>query len=1352
MTRNQHKRVLHDAGNKKVANGDNASKSDPIILEEQWRELVLEYYITPDQSVSRFLEEKKTTQRNQFDKRWVDSGLKQLKSSNDGSCDDAIAQYDHWIKTAFNIKRILSEGEWRTYILTFYRSDNQSMSKFLKTSNITQRSKFKKRWIDSGLKESKLDNVEYDDAVHQYDLWFTKWKRQLNEKNRTNANKLHKKFEIYIDNETDDISNNKKNDDDNNSNADGVDANVDQNGSGRNNEDKSNGNDSCNNDDEPQPTLTQDESDGDNDGYRRQPRTKRLSGDDMKRFLIDFYVDKTSSKILPFMQEKDVINSKGAIYRHWENSGMKRMKEQSEPLVSAVASYDEWVLHQNVINAANARKNGSTEKVFPEDLEIFMRHLIKQMALCGQGFGKKAAGEILTNALKNWSRPDESAFSRSTLDRFINNYQLECKSVKNIDPARIAQVTPENRDSFFFRLDQIVSLVHDMDPINCPWKNWKDVDSRNIDNMDEMGSDSTRFRDVMLIPKEVRQRLFQSTPEGDRAKMHITLAVFSKSNGYYKNDSAGIDGAPMPMVIHTKQTSSSKQKGVSAIEKRILLYKQDDFINVDPNYSEGFDPENPLGITVRTSSSGSMTKDLFLDAMLHYVKHLAADQGPNGKFVFLLLDSHVSRWNPKALYTLFKNRVIAIYFPSHLSIVVQPQDNGVILYLHKCIERASQLNRLFKSETDIENTNRVLEKAFHLFRDGERKKLIDHGSNSTTRSYRIPGIKPRDPFLFGWRDNLELYGSFNRLRMHNGECPNYGVRPKNVSVRREFSEAEIDLLNEAIPILAKDDDTVTILDDPRTKCYAIANNIVNEWVAKASDQRPVRPRSTNAVETLSLEYMEITHIVSCEPDSDSVYLESNRQEAKKHAILNLTSSMETIQAKPKGIDQAVGWCKATKMAQRKHLWSVFNGESTKEVTTQELHDNWVIDLEYDLFPQDKELRDKRWRSELRKKNEKNLIIERMAKVIAEEERDAELKEVYEQYLAQPNKSFAAFKESVLPIIEHPSSHSVTVNFGSEEHAVNVYAHGNNTSSMLQMVIDNVCGTLIGALTKSERKAKRRRGGKVNRTRRGSDGIVKVAQIDEQHQLDLLLRGECEQRTRMSKIDLCKRRLSVVRQFATMPKYLEIWKDDGSLLLNSKQLTKPQLAKLLKIFNVQGRTKIASGSKESIRNELRSIKITQHKIEEMEISLVTELENFGETDGFQLDQSFGDNSFGGDVSSVVLETETSVGDIDIESDDTDTLVQKLGDMQRTKSVSFDDSPTIRTIPAVDNDSSSSSTVAPAPKKQSSRRKKQLQQSEEPPPSATGSEPRKAVPSLIPTARRNPSRRNPTRRKEGHVQYR
>jgi hypothetical protein len=37
-------------------------------------------------------------------------------------------------------------------------------------------------------------------------------------------------------------------------------------------------------------------------------------------------------------------------------------------------------------------------------------------------------------------------------DPFLDqlSIELECKGVKNIDPVRISQVTPDNRDSFFF--------------------------------------------------------------------------------------------------------------------------------------------------------------------------------------------------------------------------------------------------------------------------------------------------------------------------------------------------------------------------------------------------------------------------------------------------------------------------------------------------------------------------------------------------------------------------------------------------------------------------------------------------------------------------------------------------------------------------------------------------------------------------------------------------------------------------------------------------------------------------------------------------------------------------------------
>ena len=100
------------------------------------------------------------------------------------------------------------------------------------------------------------------------------------------------------------------------------------------------------------------------------------------------------------------------------------------------------------------------------------------------------------------------------------------------------------------------------------------------------------------------------------------------------------------------------------------------------------------------------------------------------------------------------------------------------------------------------------------------------------------------------------------------------------------------------------------------------------------------------------------------------------------------------------------------------------------------------------------------------------------------------------------------------------------------------------------------------------------------------------------------------------------------------------------------MTKHQIVSLLKVFNVEGRTKLASGSKESIQNKLQSLQITQHRIEEMEISLVNKLENFGERDDFKLNQSFGNEDFLLEG----IETDKSAGSIDgidsIDSDDTD----------------------------------------------------------------------------------------------------
>ena len=79
------------------------------------------------------------------------------------------------------------------------------------------------------------------------------------------------------------------------------------------------------------------------------------------------------------------------------------MKEVSTPLSDALASYDIWVREGKAKLSEQFRNNGATSKVIPKELEHFMRGLIKQMALCGQGIGKKILTKLLEQSLQDWT-------------------------------------------------------------------------------------------------------------------------------------------------------------------------------------------------------------------------------------------------------------------------------------------------------------------------------------------------------------------------------------------------------------------------------------------------------------------------------------------------------------------------------------------------------------------------------------------------------------------------------------------------------------------------------------------------------------------------------------------------------------------------------------------------------------------------------------------------------------------------------------------------------------------------------------------------------------------------------------
>jgi len=99
--------------------------------------------------------------------------------------------------------------------------------------------------------------------------------------------------------------------------------------------------------------------------------------------------------------------------------------------------------------------------------------------------------------------------------------------------------------------------------------------------------------------------------------------------------------------------------------------------------------EDVPDIHVETTSSGSMTQEVFYSFAQHFVSSLPMDHGS----VILFLDGHASRWSVPAICYLMKNQVFPFFLASHTSIWSQPNDGGVNKRFHRAIEQICSTSR-----------------------------------------------------------------------------------------------------------------------------------------------------------------------------------------------------------------------------------------------------------------------------------------------------------------------------------------------------------------------------------------------------------------------------------------------------------------------------------------------------------------------------------------------------------------------------------------------------------------------------------------------------------------------------------
>jgi hypothetical protein len=173
--------------------------------------------------------------------------------------------------------------------------------------------------------------------------------------------------------------------------------------------------------------------------------------------------------------------------------------------------------------------------------------------------------------------------------------------------------------------------------------------------------------------------------------------------------------------------------------------------------------------------------------------------------------------------------------------------------------------------------------------------------------------------------------------------------------------------------------------------------------------------------------MDIEQILSAEPKSEeSLLLDENYEKKKRNAMLTLTKPTEGFQVQTKENNDMNKWHTA-QMMDTYGMWNIFDGVSNVQLITDQLQEQYKINTSYHMFPKDNRLIENGYKCDRRRRNEKERIIKQMAQVLAEEERRADLKEIFDNFNALPEKerSFVNFESKMVAKIEKPSNHVVT---------------------------------------------------------------------------------------------------------------------------------------------------------------------------------------------------------------------------------------------------------------------------------------------------------------------------------------
>jgi hypothetical protein len=153
-----------------------------------------------------------------------------------------------------------------------------------------------------------------------------------------------------------------------------------------------------------------------------------------------------------------------------------------------------------------------------------------------------------------------------------------------------------------------------------------------------------------------------------------------------------------------------------------------------------------------------------------------------------------------------QNKVYPFIITSHTLIWAQPNDCGLNLCFHRCIEFICKRRRHVQGgKPDVAYFNEIFSDAWRHYMNQEQHDLLsEKGSNNTTSAYEKTGLYPFNPRCWAWTEAIESNGkSLTVLRdcrrkvqyniAPNGQTNHIVLSPDNKSALRNGMDISKDL-------------------------------------------------------------------------------------------------------------------------------------------------------------------------------------------------------------------------------------------------------------------------------------------------------------------------------------------------------------------------------------------------------------------------------------------------------------------------------------------------------------------------------------------------------------------------------